>query len=63
MCAGYGMCSAGDKPIPPSVANHKPLTVMSWVEDGEYSYDMENLTEIVAGISYNNAVRYFGFNV
>ena len=35
----------------------------NWVENGEYPYDMKNLTEIVAGISYNNAVRYFGFDL
>ena len=34
-----------------------------WVENGEYPYDKENLTEIVKGISYNNAVRYFGFDL
>ena len=35
----------------------------TWVENGEYPYDKENLTEIVKGISYNNAVRYFGFDL
>ena len=35
----------------------------NWVENGEYPYDMKNLTEIVAGISYNNAVRYFDFDL
>lgn len=34
-----------------------------WVENGEYPYDMKNLTNIVSGISYNNAVRYFGFDL
>ena len=29
-----------------------------WVENGEYPND-----EIVEGISYNNAVRYFGFDL
>lgn len=32
-----------------------------WVEDGWYAYDEEILEEIVKGISYNNAVKYFGF--
>lgn len=34
-----------------------------WVENGEYPNDMDALKEIVEGISYNNAVRYFGFNL
>ena len=33
----------------------------TWVEDGEYPADMKALTEIVSGISYYNAKRYFGF--
>lgn len=33
----------------------------SWVENGEYPKDMKKLETIVKGISYNNAVRYFGF--
>jgi glucuronate isomerase len=32
-----------------------------WVEDGEYPADMETLTEIVSGICYHNALRYFNF--
>ncbi len=32
-----------------------------WVEDGEYPKDMKKLGAIVKGISYNNAVNYFGF--
>jgi glucuronate isomerase len=32
-----------------------------WVEDGEYPADMERLTEIVSGICYHNALRYFNF--
>ena len=32
-----------------------------WVEDGWYAYDEEILKEIVQGISYNNAVKYFNF--
>ncbi len=35
----------------------------TWVENGEYPKDMENLEMIVKGISYNNAVRYFGFDL
>lgn len=34
-----------------------------WVENGEYPKDMKNLEKIVKGISYNNAVRYFGFQL
>jgi len=34
-----------------------------WVENGEYPADMKALGEMVQGISYNNAVRYFGFNL
>ncbi len=34
-----------------------------WVENGEYPADYKALEKIVKGISYNNAVRYFGFNV
>ena len=34
-----------------------------WVENGEYPNDQKALKEIVEGISYNNAVRYFGFNL
>ena len=34
-----------------------------WVENGEYPYDLKNLENIVKGISYNNAVKYFGFNL
>lgn len=34
-----------------------------WVENGEYPKDMRVLSRIVKGISYNNAVRYFGFNL
>ena len=33
------------------------------VENGEFPADMETLSEIVKGISYNNAVRYFGFDL
>ena len=34
-----------------------------WVENGEYPPDYKALEKIVKGISYNNAVRYFGFNL
>lgn len=34
-----------------------------WVENGEYPEDYEMLEEIVKGISYNNAVRYFKFDL
>ena len=34
-----------------------------WVEDGEFPYDEDILSEMVKDISYNNAVRYFGFNL
>ena len=32
-----------------------------WVEDGWYAYDEDVLKEIIQGICYNNAVKYFGF--
>ena len=32
-----------------------------WVEEGMYPNDEKALKEIVEGISYNNAMRYFGF--
>lgn len=32
-----------------------------WVEDGWYAYDEDILEEIVCGISYNNAMKYFNF--
>lgn len=32
-----------------------------WVEDGWYAYDEDILKEIVTGISYNNAMKYFEF--
>ncbi len=31
----------------------------TWVENGEYPYDEKSLKEIIEGISYNNALRYF----
>ncbi|MBQ7839319.1 MAG: glucuronate isomerase [Lachnospiraceae bacterium] len=33
------------------------------VENGEFPDDMDTLAEIVTDISYNNAVRYFGFDL
>ncbi len=35
----------------------------TWVEEGEYPEDYVALQKIVEGISYNNAVRYFGFDL
>lgn len=32
-----------------------------WVEDGEYSNDLDTLKQIVGDISYYNAKEYFGF--
>lgn len=32
-----------------------------WIENGEYAYDEDIVKEIVQGICYNNAVKYFGF--
>ena len=37
--------------------------VGNWVENGEYPNDEKLLGEIIKGISYNNAVEYFGFNL
>ena len=34
-----------------------------WVENGEYPQDDAALEKIIKGISYNNAVRYFGFSL
>ena len=34
-----------------------------WVENGEYPADYKTLEKIVKGISYNNAIRYFGFDL
>lgn len=34
-----------------------------WVENGEYPADYRALEKIVKGISYENAVRYFGFDM
>ena len=35
----------------------------TWVENGEYPVDMKALEELVKGICYNNAVKYFGFKL
>jgi glucuronate isomerase len=35
----------------------------TWVENGEYPRDIKTLEALIKGISYNNAVRYFGFNL
>lgn len=35
----------------------------NWVENGEYPADYDTLEEIVKGICYNNAVKYFGFDL
>lgn len=35
----------------------------TWVENGEYPADMKSLEELVKGICYNNAVKYFGFKL
>lgn len=34
-----------------------------WVENGEYPDDFKALEKIVKGISYNNAIEYFGFDL
>ncbi len=34
-----------------------------WVDNGEYPNDQKALKSIIEGICYNNAVRYFGFNL
>lgn len=35
----------------------------TWVENGEYPADWETLGKIVEDISYNNAVKYFNFEI
>lgn len=32
-----------------------------WIEEGRYAYDEDIVKEIIQGICYNNAVKYFGF--
>ncbi|MCD8022001.1 MAG: glucuronate isomerase, partial [Lachnospiraceae bacterium] len=34
-----------------------------WVENGEYPNDEIALEQMIRGISYGNAVRYFGFDL
>ncbi|MDR1400746.1 MAG: glucuronate isomerase [Endomicrobium sp.] len=34
-----------------------------WVENGEYPYDIKMLSRIIEDISYDNAVRYFKFDI
>ncbi len=38
-------------------------TVGRWVSDGMYPYDEDQLGRMIKGISYNNAVDYFGFDL
>ena len=33
-----------------------------WIEDGRYAYDEETVKEIIQGICYHNAVKYFNFS-
>ncbi len=33
----------------------------SWIEEGMYAYDEEIVKEIIEGVCYKNAVKYFGF--
>ena len=35
----------------------------NWIENGEFPNDIEILEDIIKGISYNNAVNYFGFDL
>ncbi len=35
----------------------------TWVENGEYPADYKTLEKMIKGISYNNAVKYFGFDL
>lgn len=37
--------------------------VGGWVENGEFPYDQRLLSNIIKGISYNNAVKYFRFDL
>ena len=37
--------------------------VGEWVENGEYPNDEKALEKIAKGLAYNNAVRYFGFDL
>ncbi|WP_349948523.1 glucuronate isomerase [Lacrimispora sp. BS-2] len=37
--------------------------VGGWVENGEYPDDQDSLKEIIEGISFNNAIKYFNFEI
>ena len=37
--------------------------VGEWVESGQYPNDDKALKELIENISFNNAVRYFGFEI
>lgn len=37
--------------------------VGTWVEDGEYPYDMNSLSELIKNVSYYNSVKYFEFEL
>ncbi|WP_288876765.1 glucuronate isomerase, partial [uncultured Allobaculum sp.] len=37
--------------------------VGGWVENGEFPADDDLLAPIIKGISYNNTLRYFGFDL
>jgi glucuronate isomerase len=35
----------------------------TWVENGEYPYDIKAISGIISSISYDNVVRYFKFKL
>ncbi len=37
--------------------------VGGWVDNGEYPDDQDSLKEIIEGISFNNAIKYFNFEI
>ena len=37
--------------------------VGGWVDNGEYPEDQDSLKEIIEGISFNNAIKYFNFKI
>ena len=39
--------------------NGIPVIVGSWVENGEYPFDKNALKEIIEGVCYKNAKKYF----
>jgi glucuronate isomerase len=39
------------------------MMIGEWVENGEFPAEDKLLGDIVKGISYNNAVEYFGFDL